>query len=82
MKSSTRRESLAAAIGFLLMAAMPQSWRREVQRRLAAGLREVVLKSAADKLDAQVVAHRESISDYTALLRVWADDPKRWEAAG
>lgn len=53
-------------------------------RRLAelehAESRGKILARAADLLDEQASAHGESVSDYTDLLRVWAEDEQRWKA--
>lgn len=75
----TRLDCLIAAGLHLVAAALPASWRAEVQRKTEAKVRRALLDAAADKLDHQAQAHRESIVDYTDLLRVWADDHKRWD---
>lgn len=42
-------------------------------------IRRSLLLRSADLLDYQAAAHKESVVDYTDLLRVWAEDNKRWE---
>lgn len=58
------------------------SWERivdAVATEIESEIRRSLFLRAADLLDHQAAAHKESVVDYTDLLRVWAEDSTRWE---
>lgn len=62
-------------------------WRRDLDSEhfdaviavVESEIRRSLLLRSADLLDYQAAAHKESVVDYTDLLRVWAEDNRRWE---
>lgn len=79
MTRLTQLDYLTASAAYLIAALLPSAWRDQVQRKTEAKVRKSVLDAAADKLDHQAQAHGESVVDYSDLLRIWADNHKRWE---